>query len=176
VAVALRVASARARRYAPVLRAEAVRLLAAMGLARCELSIVIVDDDLIRGMNREFRGKDAATDVLSFSQLEEKGHAAPDPAQVRNAPETILGDVVISADTALRQAKAYGVAPRARLRTLLIHGTLHLIGYDHECSAADARRMFSRERELARAIARMKLPSAGKRSAKGRRSGKRTAR
>ena len=64
-----------------------------------------------------------------------------------------LGDVVISVDTALRQAEQLGVTPESRLRTLLIHGVLHLVGYDHEKSRADARRMFAQERELTAALA-----------------------
>ncbi len=68
------------------------------------------------------------------------------------AAGTALGDVVISLDTARRQARRIGVAPAARLRTLLVHGLLHLLGYDHERSPAEARRMFARERELAAAL------------------------
>jgi rRNA maturation RNase YbeY len=67
-------------------------------------------------------------------------------------PGTALGDVVISVDTARRQARRLGVAPDARMRTLLMHGVLHLLGYDHERSPAEARRMFARERELAAAL------------------------
>ena len=67
-------------------------------------------------------------------------------ANTRGMP---LGDVVISIDTALAQSREYGVAPAERLRTLLIHGFLHLLGYDHERSPAEARKMFARERELA---------------------------
>ncbi|HKN01457.1 MAG TPA: rRNA maturation RNase YbeY [Candidatus Binataceae bacterium] len=153
MAVALRVASARARRYARALRADAAALLAAMGLGRCELSVLVVDDAAIRALNREFRAKDSPTDVLSFSQLDEVGQPAPDPNRLNNAATTILGDVVISIDTALRQAREYEVAPAARLRTLMIHGLLHLIGYDHERSPSEARRMFARERALTTAIA-----------------------
>jgi probable rRNA maturation factor len=68
---------------------------------------------------------------------------------VKNSPGLPVGDVVISIDTAIRQAREYRVTPSARLRRLLIHGFLHLIGYDHERSPADARRMFARERTLA---------------------------
>jgi rRNA maturation RNase YbeY len=67
-------------------------------------------------------------------------------------PGTALGDVVISVDTARRQARRLGVAPATRMRTLLMHGVLHLLGYDHERSPAEARRMFARERELAAAL------------------------
>ena len=63
-----------------------------------------------------------------------------------------VGDVVISIDTAIRQARELRVSAESRLRRLLIHGFLHLIGYDHERSAAGARRMFARERTLAAKI------------------------
>lgn len=120
-------------------------------LDRCELSIALVSDQAIRALNREYRGKDQATDVLSFSQVEEKGMARG-PIAVANARGVALGDVVISIDTALAQAREFGVTPAQRLRTLLIHGFLHLLGYDHERSRAEARKMFARERELAAAI------------------------
>ena len=70
-------------------------------------------------------------------------------ARSRNIEGMPLGDVVISIDTALAQAHEYGVAPAERLRTLLIHGFLHLLGYDHERSPSEARKMFARERQLA---------------------------
>jgi len=136
-----------------VVRRDAARLLGAMGLGRCELSIIVVDDATIRGLNREFRGKDTPTDVLSFSQLEEAGGLPPNPAEIANSPRTVLGDVVISIDTAICQAEEFEVTPAARLRRLLIHGVLHLIGYDHERSLAEARRMFARERELEASLA-----------------------
>jgi rRNA maturation RNase YbeY len=172
VAVALRCETGRGRLYAARLRVDARRLMALVGLAACELSIVIADDGFVHALNREFRGKDQPTDVLSFSQLEQAqdGHAggrrhaaklAP-PPRLRLQPAqagalvpaagTALGDVVISVDTARRQARRLGVAPAARMRTLLVHGLLHLLGYDHERSRAEARRMFARERELAAAL------------------------
>lgn len=189
MAVALRCETGRGRPYAARLRADARRLMALVGVAACELSIVIADDVFVHALNREFRGKDRPTDVLSFSQLEDPdrrraalprgadpGLAAvrrrrrtppappPPPPSVRLLPQparayplvpaagTALGDVVISLDTARRQARRIGVAPAARLRTLLVHGLLHLLGYDHERSPAEARRMFARERELAAAL------------------------
>ncbi|MHB8382934.1 MAG: rRNA maturation RNase YbeY [Candidatus Binataceae bacterium] len=151
--VGFRADTARANRYASAIRSDAARTLRAIGLARCELSVAIVDNAAIRALNREYRGQDRPTDVLSFSQVEVPGAPPPDPSALLDDPATILGDVVISIDTALVQARAQGVTARARLRTLLIHGVLHLIGYDHERSPADARRMFAREREIASAIA-----------------------
>ncbi|MGZ3619459.1 MAG: rRNA maturation RNase YbeY, partial [Candidatus Binataceae bacterium] len=82
MAVALRCETGRGRPYAARLRADARRLMALVGVAACELSIVIADDEFVRALNREFRGKDRPTDVLSFSQLEEAPpeHASPEPA------------------------------------------------------------------------------------------------
>ena len=124
----------------------------AAGLADCELSLTLTTDRAIRRLNRDFRGIDTATDVLSFSQIEQAGAAPLDPDSVTNSPGLPVGDVVISIDTALRQARESRVSPAARLRRLLIHGFLHLLGYDHERSASDARRMFARERTLAARI------------------------
>ena len=148
VAVEFRCATARGRGYARGLRADADRLMRAAGLDECELSLTLTSDRAMRRLNRDFRGIDTATDVLSFSQIEQAGSAPPNPRSVRNSPGLPVGDVVISIDTALRQAREYRVSPSSRLRRLLVHGFLHLIGYDHERSASDARRMFARERAL----------------------------
>jgi probable rRNA maturation factor len=149
VAVEFRCATARGRRYARGLRADAIRLMRAAGLAECELSLTLTSDRALRRLNRDFRGVDAATDVLSFSQIEQAGAAPPDPRSIGNIAGLPVGDVVISIDTAVRQAREYRVSPDVRLRRLLIHGFLHLIGYDHERSPSEARRMFARERALA---------------------------
>jgi len=159
VAVEFRCAAARGRGYARGLRADADRLMRAAGLAECELSLTLTTDRAIRRLNRDFRGIDAPTDVLSFSQIEQADAAPPDPRSVKNSPGLPVGDVVISIDTALRQAREYRVTPAARLRRLLVHGFLHLVGYDHERSAADARRMFARERTLAAKIDQRRLSS-----------------
>jgi len=149
VTVEFRCATARGRGYTHGLRADANRLMRAAGLAECELSLTLTTDRAIRRLNRDFRGIDEPTDVLSFSQIEQAGAKPPDPSSVKNRPGLPVGDVVISIDTALRQAREFHVTPSSRLRRLLVHGFLHLIGYDHERSAADARRMFARERSLA---------------------------
>ena len=96
-----------------------------------ELSIALVTDREMRTLSLRWRKQDSPTDVLSFP-LEEPG---------------ILGDVVVSIDTARRQAKEGGWPLAAELRRLLAHGILHCRGYDHE-SAADARRMAAAERKL----------------------------
>lgn len=108
-----------------------------------ELSIALIGDAEMHALNRDWRGKDRPTDVLAFA-LREGEDAALHP--------DVLGDVVISLDTAARQAAARGHAVADEVRVLLAHGILHLLGYDHERSPAEARRMFAKQRALLRAI------------------------
>ena len=96
--------------------------LAFMRLDEVELSIVLCDDAFIHPLNRDYRGKNQATDVLSFSQREGEFADANDP---------VLGDVIISVETAQRQADERGHHLGRELTVLLIHGILHLLGYDH---------------------------------------------
>jgi len=122
--------------------ATAKRLLAAIGEGASALSLTLVRDEAIRTLNREYRGKDSATDVLSFP-LEE-------PA--KRPVERLLGDVVISVDTARRQAREYDATLQREIYRLLIHGLLHLTGHDH-VAASERRDMRREERRLADAIA-----------------------
>jgi probable rRNA maturation factor len=148
--VAIICRSASARRYERGLCADGVALLRILGLEHCELSLMVVGDRAIRRLNRDFRAKDQATDVLSFPQFEGKAELkALARGGAKEAPPIPIGDIVISIETASRQARELEQSAAARLRTLLIHGLLHLMGYDHERSAAEARRMFKREHELA---------------------------
>jgi rRNA maturation RNase YbeY len=141
---------ASARKYARAFRADANSLLKMLALEHCELSLMLVSDSAIRRLNRDFREKDQPTDVLSFPQLDESGEVPSSAESVATEdPVCTLGDVVISIDTARRQARELDQSVARRIRTLLIHGLLHLLGYDHERSKAEARRMFARERELA---------------------------
>jgi rRNA maturation RNase YbeY len=153
-AVALKCETPAARPYAGAVAADARALLKLLSVNNYELSLVLTGDSPIRELNRLYRGLDRSTDVLSFPQLD--NCAAAGPERVAAGSETLppaLGDVVISVDAALRQAERLGVTTESRLRTLLIHGLLHLLGYDHEKSRADARRMFARERELVAILA-----------------------
>ncbi|MCY0898762.1 MAG: rRNA maturation RNase YbeY [Firmicutes bacterium] len=88
-----------------------------------ELSVLLTDDETIRQLNREYRGMDKPTDVLSFSQLEGDEVAAP---------ARILGDVVISVERAQQQAADYGHSVAREVGFLTAHGVLHLLGWDHE--------------------------------------------
>jgi probable rRNA maturation factor len=107
----------------------------------CQLSVVVTTDDEIQDLNRQYAGEDRPTDVLSFSQ--EEGEAfisAPDEPRH-------LGDVIISLETAERQAAEAGHDLDAEVAHLLAHGVLHLLGYDH-AEAAEEREMRERERAV----------------------------
>ncbi len=104
-----------------------------------EVSVLLVDDSVMRELNSAYRGIDLATDVLAFALNE---GAFPDPN-----PE-MFGDIVVSMETATRQAAAAGHSTEQELACLLVHGALHLLGYDHEGSREDAERMARREREI----------------------------
>ncbi|HZK18798.1 MAG TPA: rRNA maturation RNase YbeY [Clostridia bacterium] len=99
------------------------KLMQREGCEHSELSIVFVDDAYIQGLNSKYRNTDAPTDVLSFYFDEEVGP---------EGLESLLGDVVISLETANRQAKEYGHNFRRELLYLTVHGILHLCGYDHD--------------------------------------------
>ena len=106
-----------------------------------ELSLIITDDEAIRELNRRFRGVDAPTDVLAFGAGAEEHFVS--------APESppYLGDVVISYQRALAQAEELGYAVAEELKLLVIHGILHLLGYDHQEEAA-AQKMREREERI----------------------------
>ena len=122
------------------MRRVAQRILDALGCPEAELSVTIVGDRSMRVLNREYLGKDRPTNVISFAMQEgEFGQVNPG----------LLGDVVISADTAAREAKEADEPFLDRLYFLLLHGILHITGYDHERSGeAEAFRMEAKEREI----------------------------
>ena len=108
--------------------------------ARGELAVALVSDAKMRSLNLRFRGRDRATDVLSFP-------ADTGPSLPRSVPRH-LGDVVIAKGVATRQARAAGHSLGTEVRRLALHGLLHLLGYDHE---RDDGRMMRLERRLLRA-------------------------
>jgi len=126
-----------------LLARRARRLLAALGLPDAELSLALVTDAEIAQLNSAHRGKRGPTDVLSYSLLE-GAHAAQ--------RSELLGDVVIALGVAARQARELGHSLNDELLRLMIHGVLHLLGFDHEL-ARDARRMQAKERALWTAVA-----------------------
>jgi len=116
------------------------KILDALGLEGVELSILITSDEEIRELNRIYRNKDKATDVLSFPMWEEVGGWK------------LLGDVVISVDTARAQAKELGTSLEEEVKRLLIHGIVHLLGYDHELSKEEEKRFFELENLLLKSL------------------------
>ena len=121
--------------------AEAVLSAARAGAA--ELSLVLVSDRRMRALNRRYRQKDRPTDVLAFPLREGRF------SQFRGK---LLGDVVISMPTAKRQAAALSHSLHDEVSRLLVHGVLHLLGYDHERSVRDASVMTRKEKTILRAI------------------------
>jgi len=133
---------------APTLNRFLARAQAAVKL-RGQVSVLLTTDRRIRTMNRLFRGVDKATDVLSFPALD---LSQSGPAPTAPASQRICGDLAISIETARRQAAEQGHALACELKILILHGLLHLAGYDHE---TDAGGMAKRERALR---ARFALP------------------
>lgn len=119
------------------------RILLEMGFVKAELSLAFVDDAEMRLLNATYRRVNEATDVLAFAMTEGRfGEVNPQ----------VLGDVVISVETAAFQAHRAGRPLSEELNALLVHGVLHLLGYDHDRSPADARVMRAKERALRRLI------------------------
>ncbi|MHC1742294.1 MAG: rRNA maturation RNase YbeY [Syntrophobacteraceae bacterium] len=121
------------------IRRSAKKILSALGCTESELSISLVDDEEMARLNSEYRGIEATTDVLSFPMHEGEFDAI--------APE-MLGDVVISAPTAQEMADLHGCSLQTILDLLLVHGTLHLLGLDHEEGPDAARLMHRKTLEL----------------------------
>ena len=114
----------------------ALKLLDSTGL---ELSVLFVDDEEIAELNRQYLNRNGPTNVIAFSMREgDFGEINPH----------VLGDIIISVDTAFRDAAHEGLSFEDELTYLIIHGLLHLLGYDHEMSDEDARTMRETEKKL----------------------------
>jgi probable rRNA maturation factor len=114
-------------------------------LAPCEVGMVLTDQETVHAMNRRYRNVDAPTDVISF--YTEVPAAGADAFVLPDDGVRRLGDVVISYPQAVEQAREVGHSTRRELTLLVIHGVLHLLGYDHEVEP-DAQRMRPREAAL----------------------------
>ena len=110
-----------------------------------EVSISFVDDKGIRELNKQFRLIDRATDVLSFPLFDYEGESDEPPVDELVG---MLGDVVISLETAKRQAEEYGHTLEEEVAFLTVHSMLHLLGYDHETGAEDEKEMFRRQDDV----------------------------
>ena len=116
------------------------RALEILGLSKVELSIALVSDAQIKRLNKLYRNKDKPTDVLSF------------PIGEKVEDWLILGDIVISVDTAKRQAKELGHSLEEELKRLLVHGLVHLLGYDHELGGEEEKKFFELEEFVLREL------------------------
>ena len=121
------------------IRQTAIAILNALDYPDAELSILIVDDQQIAQLNRQYLNREGPTNVIAFSMRQ---------GQFSDIAPNLLGDVVISADTAQREAHSADISMQDRFDQLLIHGVLHLLGYDHETTADEARRMEKKTNEL----------------------------
>jgi len=119
------------------------KIMLDLGLDGSELSLLLVSNPRIRALNREYRGINEATDVLAFPMQEGK---------FKGLNKAMLGDLVISLERALRQANEGGHPLERELAILLIHGLLHLMGYDHERGGHEEKRMKKKERELLKKV------------------------
>ena len=113
-----------------------------MRTPNAEVGVTLVGDPEMRRLNRRYRGINCPTDVLAFAMQE----GSPQPCP-RQCPR-LLGDIVISADTLKKQARRQGHSMRHEISVLIIHGLLHLLGFDHERSPAKARAMRRKEEQL----------------------------
>ena len=119
--------------------------LAAEGVAGAiEVSVLVTDDATLHQLNRDYRNVDAPTDVLSFADDEESDAATTAFVRPPDAPR-YLGDLAISYERVVAQAAEYGHSRARELAFLTVHGTLHLLGYDHERGVADQAVMRARE-------------------------------
>ena len=130
--------------YSRYLKKIGARVLDACGAAEAELSLYVCGDRRMMELNSSWRGRAGTTDVLAFAQREGQG---------ASLAGNLLGDVVICLDQARRQAEEQGVALEQELVLLLVHGVLHLLGYEHEgVDTATKRRMFRRQAALVKEL------------------------
>ena len=126
--------------------------------ARCEINVLVTDDEGIRIINRESRGLDKPTDVLSFPMFQLEAGNAPGDWTAYEDPATglvPLGDMCISLQRAVAQAQEFGHSTRREVGYLTIHSMLHLLGYDHLDEGPQKKQMRAREEAIAASIPNM---------------------
>lgn len=121
------------------------RILEVLGCGDCQLSVVLVDDRSMAELNDKYRDARGPTDVLSFPQ---------GPPEFEEAEYRLLGDLVISTESAERQAEERGYSLKEEMDILITHGILHLLGYDHEASLSEEDKMKEREAEVLETLKR----------------------
>ena len=121
------------------LRRAAQRILTELGFLDAELSLLLVDDTRVRELNRKHLGRNRPTNVLAFSMRE---------GEFLTLHPHLLGDLVISVETAKRQSNRFGLNEMEMVILLMVHGILHLVGYEHEGTKKGAREMTLKQKEL----------------------------
>ncbi|MBQ5976710.1 MAG: rRNA maturation RNase YbeY [Oscillospiraceae bacterium] len=135
---------------AALIKKAAAMALRTEGVEQAIISVMLTDDEGIRSVNREFRGVDRATDVLSFP-LNELTPGAFDPADCETDPETgavLLGDMMISVPRCAEQGEDFGHGYEREIMYLTVHSVLHLLGYDHVDEGEMKQQMRAREKEI----------------------------
>jgi len=133
------------------IKRDSAALLRNLRLENAELSILLVNDSLMKELNHKFRGLDKTTDVLSFPQQELSTgsyQSTTHGLSAKKSEDFVLGDIVINLQAAKRQSPEHQMSFTDEMRWLLIHGILHLIGYDHEKSKYAEGKMRQKEKEL----------------------------
>ena len=133
------------------IRQKTKQILNALGCDAHEISIVVTDDNRIHELNKVYRGVDKPTNVLAFPMQE---------GEFSDISPGLLGDVVISYEYAQKEADEAEIHILERLSQLLIHGILHLVGYDHETGTADAKKMEDKSLQILRRIEKNKALNA----------------
>ena len=126
--------------YSDIIEKVVNKAFEAEDIKKASCSIIIVDNTFIHKLNKEYRGIDRVTDVISFALEDDKSMVIPDDIR-------LLGDIYICLDKAKEQAKEYGHSLERELCFLAVHGVYHLLGYDHE-TEEDAKIMFKKQEEV----------------------------
>lgn len=133
-----------------VVRDRLLKILDALEVKKpVEFSVTFVDDDAIRKLNKQYRDKDEATDILSFVQADNKDDVAwPQEEEEAN----VLGDMVISLSSMRRNSERFGVSEDEELHRLLVHGVLHLLGWNHATNDVEQEPMLQKQEALLKKV------------------------
>lgn len=128
------------------------RALEDLGYHNKELSILFTDDNRITELNIRYLNRKGSTNVLAFPMMTSSDNEDLGSFPIETLSSSMLGDIVISLDTALKEAKDLGESLQDTVDRLLVHGLLHLVGYDHEQSSEEEARMNKEEKRLLKII------------------------
>jgi probable rRNA maturation factor len=121
------------------------RICDIISLHDVSITLIVTDNEFIRDINRRYRNQDSPTDIITFAYRE-------DPFPRHDSEVEHLGDIYLSLERAFENSLEYSVDFISELKLLLVHGVLHLVGYDHEVSERDDKKMRDREQEILRVL------------------------